>query len=79
MYIHYVHMYINLYLPLFAYHTKSTFSRPISATPAADPMTRRDPPVPAQKAINCHSGESIGSVATYTYINVMYISIHLYV
>jgi hypothetical protein len=47
-----------------SYHTKSTFSSPISATPAADPMTNRDPPVPAQKAISCHSGESIGRSAT---------------
>ena len=55
-----------------SYHTKSTFSSPMRATPAADPMTRREPPVPAQKAISCHSGESIGSVDT-GYIPVNFI------
>ena len=34
------------------------------ATPAADPITRMDPPVPAQNAINCHKGESMGRSAT---------------
>ena len=43
---------------------KSTFSSPMSATPAAEPMTSKDPPVPAQKAISCHRGESIGRSAT---------------
>ena len=46
------------------HHTKSTFSSPIRATPAADPITSRDPPVPAQKAMSCHRGESMGRVAT---------------
>ena len=30
------------------------------ATPAAEPMTRSDPPVPAQYAISCQSCESTG-------------------
>ena len=30
------------------------------ATPAADPITRSDPPVPAQYAISCQSCESTG-------------------
>ena len=46
-----------------AYHTKSTFSRPIKATPAALPMTNMDPPVPAQNAMSCHSSASIGTVS----------------
>ena len=45
----------------FAYHKKSTFSKPINATPAADPITKSDPPVPAQNAISCHNSESIGT------------------
>mmetsp|Transcript_13421 Transcript_13421/g.45372 ORF Transcript_13421/g.45372 Transcript_13421/m.45372 type:complete len:397 (+) Transcript_13421:81-1271(+) len=44
------------------YQMKSTFSRPMSATPAAEPMTRREPPVPAQKAMSCQSSESGGYV-----------------
>ena len=32
----------------FRYHIKSILSIPITATPAAEPMIRTDPPVPAQ-------------------------------
>lgn len=42
------------------YQKKSTFSIPIKATPAADPITSMDPPVPAQYAINCQNSESWG-------------------
>lgn len=42
------------------YQKKSTFSIPIKATPAADPITSMEPPVPAQYAINCQNSESWG-------------------
>ena len=42
------------------YQTKSTFSIPIYATPAAEPITSIEPPVPAQYAINCQNSESWG-------------------
>merc|ERR1740115_543748 len=40
-------------LTFLAYQIKSTFSKPISATPLAEPITKIEPPVPAQSAINC--------------------------
>ena len=42
-----------------AYHKKSTFSSPMSATPLAEPMTKMDPPVPAHNAISCQSLSSV--------------------
>lgn len=42
------------------YQKKSTFSIPINATPAAEPITNMDPPVPAQYATSCQNSESLG-------------------
>ena len=39
---------------------KSIFCIPIATTPAADPIISMLPPVPAEKAIPCHNGSSIG-------------------
>lgn len=33
----------------------------MNATPAAEPITSMDPPVPAQKAISCQNSESWGN------------------
>mmetsp|Transcript_2130 Transcript_2130/g.7577 ORF Transcript_2130/g.7577 Transcript_2130/m.7577 type:complete len:399 (-) Transcript_2130:514-1710(-) len=44
------------------YQTKSAFSMPMKATPAADPMIRMEPPVPAQYAMSCHSSSSCGKL-----------------
>lgn len=44
-----------------AYQKKSIFSIPIAATPAAEPIISKLPPVPAAKAIKCHNELSIGS------------------
>ena len=45
----------------FTYQKKSIFSIPIAATPAAEPMMSKLPPVPAEKAIKCHREASNGS------------------
>ena len=45
----------------FRYQKNSIFSNPIATTPAADPMISILPPVPAEKAIKCHSGWLVGS------------------
>lgn len=42
------------------YQKKSTFSIPIYATPAAEPIISMEPPVPAQYATNCQNSESWG-------------------
>ena len=42
------------------YQKKSIFSIPIATTPAADPTIRILPPVPAEYAIKCQIGSSIG-------------------
>ena len=42
------------------YQKKSIFCMPIATTPAADPIINMLPPVPAEKAIPCHRGSSIG-------------------
>jgi len=42
------------------YQKKSTFSIPMKATPAADPIISMEPPVPAQYATNCQNSESLG-------------------
>lgn len=47
-------------LIFFTYQKKSIFSSPIAATPAAEPMIKMLPPVPAQKAKNVHKELSIG-------------------
>ena len=47
-------------LIFFKYHTKSIFSIPIAATPAAEPMINMDPPVPAQYARNSQIKLSAG-------------------
>ena len=43
----------------FKYQKKDIFSIPIATTPAADPIINILPPVPAAKAIKCHSGASV--------------------
>jgi hypothetical protein len=43
------------------YQKKSIFSIPIATTPAAEPIINMLPPVPAEKAMKCHKGLSIGS------------------
>lgn len=43
------------------YQKKSIFSIPMATTPAAEPMISILPPVPAEKAIKCHKGLSVGS------------------
>ena len=43
------------------YQKKSTFSIPIKATPAAEPMISIEPPVPAQNATSCQKSESWGN------------------
>ena len=45
----------------FKYQKKSIFSIPMATTPAAEPMINMDPPVPAEKAMKCHKGLSMGS------------------
>ena len=42
------------------YQKKLIFSIPIATTPAADPIINILPPVPAEYAIKCHKGSSIG-------------------
>jgi hypothetical protein len=48
----------------FAYHIKSIFTIPITATPAADPITSKLPPVPAQYAKNSQNTLSTGKDST---------------
>lgn len=43
------------------YQKKSTFSIPMNATPAAEPITSMEPPVPAQYATSCQNSESRGN------------------
>ena len=45
----------------FTYQKKSIFSIPMAATPAADPMISKLPPVPAEKAMKCQIEASIPS------------------
>jgi hypothetical protein len=52
------------------YQKKSTFSIPMNATPAAEPITNMDPPVPAQNATNCQNSESWGKEVT-SYIPIV--------
>ena len=48
---------------IFFLHTTKNLSKPIKATPAADPIINNDPPGPAQKAISCHKLESAGTAS----------------
>jgi hypothetical protein len=43
------------------YQKKSIFSIPIATTPAAEPIISILPPVPAEKAMKCQRGLSVGS------------------
>ena len=52
---------INASQPIFLrYQKNSIFSIPIATTPAAEPIIKTLPPVPAAKAIRCHKESSIG-------------------